>query len=78
MNINLSGETAIIFARFWGIVTILFGLFITFIAIYDVSDGKISVEEIIIKILLFPFAIGCIFLGHFFLTMKMSSPNEGK
>ena len=62
----------ILFARVWGVLAILFGLFFTFIAIYNFFKLGFSTENLIIYMTVLGFGVLFIFLGRFFLFTKMS------
>jgi len=76
MKLNITGKAAILFTRVWGIIAVLFGLFITFIAFHDVLSFQVSKEKILIKSLMLLFALGFIFLGRFFLKTKMTTSSQ--
>ena len=62
----------ILFARVWGVLAILFGLFFTFIAIYNFFKLGLTTENLVIYTALLGFGVLFIFLGRFFLVTKMS------
>ena len=62
----------ILFARVWGVLAILFGLFFTFIAIYNFFKLGLTTENLVIYTALLLFGFLFIFLGRFFLFTKMS------
>ena len=62
----------ILFARVWGVLAILFGLFFTFIAIYNFFKLSLTTETLVIYTALLGFGFLFIFLGRFFLVTKMS------
>ena len=78
MNFVFKGKAALIFARIWGVVAMLFGLFIILFNIYSVFMSQASVESNLIRVLAIVFGAGFILLGRFFLSTKMSSPHEQK
>ena len=62
----------ILFARVWGVLAILFGLFFTVIAIYNFFKLGLTTENLLIYMVLLGFGVMFIFLGRFFLLTKMS------
>ena len=62
----------ILFARIWGVIAILFGLFFIFIGIYNLFKLGFTTEELLINVLLLVFGFIFIFAGRFFLFTKMS------
>jgi hypothetical protein len=61
----------ILFARVWGVLAMLFGLFFTFIAIYNFFKLGFTTENLVIYMALLGFGILFVFLGRFFLFTKM-------
>ena len=62
----------ILFARVWGVLAILFGLFFTAIAIYNFFKLGLTTEKLLIYMVLLGFGVMFILLGRFFLFTKMS------
>ena len=62
----------ILFARVWGALAILLGLFFAAIAIYNFFKPDLSTEELVVYIPLFGGGVIFVLLGRFFLFTKMS------
>ena len=72
MKIDLKSKPAILFARIWGVIAILFGLFFIVIAIDNLVRQGLSTYTILFNLALLAFAVLFILAGRFFLLTKMS------
>ena len=62
----------ILFARIWGVIAILFGLFFIFIGIYNFFKPGFTTEMLLVYVPLLVFGFIFIFAGRFFLFTKMN------
>ena len=72
MKITLNGKSAIIFARVWGVIAILFGLFLIATIIDSLVRQGFSSDMLLSIIFRLVFSALFIIAGRFFLQAKMS------
>jgi len=73
MKIEPSGKFAIIFARVWGIIAILFGLFLIVTIIDSLARHSFSSDLILTVIVRLVFSALFILAGLFFLRVKLNT-----